>query len=1222
MTGCLAVAENILSTQPNSPAVTGHLCWSLLQLGRADEAQPRLKSLVAAGVKSPKLLCELRELLAKSQQQLEDKAAEAAPRQPSVFSASVQDLQRLQGATANIRNVCMLAHVDHGKTSLTDGLIASNRIISNKQIGVLRYMDSREDEQDRGITMKASCISLLYQRLLPSSTAVATPDGSAKPALPGTKDYLVNLVDSPGHIDFCSEVSTAARICDGAVIVVDVVEGACVQTIAVLRQAWQERLKTVLVLNKLDRLITELQLSPGEAAEHIHRTLEQVNAIIGSFYAEQLISNSELELAALRQGIGTDTVSGGQFPSATGGVDDTDEHLYYAPETGNVVFASAVDGWAFRPADFADLTARKQQLPRRILRNTLWGPYYYLAKQKKVVKRPNGDPTKTLFVKFVLSVLWQVYDKMLHGEFDDRTRTANVLGVDVPARELNHANGRAALRSLCSRWLPLAPALFATVVRHLPSPVDAQSYRLASFYDHMGAVVADGTPAAKARQAMEQCSADPEGPVIVYVSKMFTVHPRDLPGHRWSSASRPRAVPPRMRVADARPVYRSGIVSAGPNSAAFDSSAIVVATKAKDFSIHELVAHCKTTAQLEEAQGLEAAKNINDSGYRANRREELQKLIGAGTATDENFEEHTQIVANDVLAAQAARVEKMQRKKPGRTLRSDAETGGVCGNDFIPSLTFVGAKPGFAFQSGARGVGYYLTSSVDELNVSTVPPDASVPVEPRSTVFASQHVAGRSRKSCVSGQSGKKKVNEVSSPEEDDDYSQDVVTIRDTSGKSEHSKQELISNIALAEVAGANGTVPTDPWQCCMCLQHNAGGMQCLVCLAMRPVSKSEDSDILETKGSDAWECKTCLQQNTGGSQCSICTTKRPTAQMLLESESKSALEDQMGAGLAVPKSDVDDGEHNNDKETEFSFDTSAFGETFIGLARVFGGTLHEGQQLFVISEGRAPEQVTVGKLFMPMGRNLEAATAVPAGNICAIGGLDTAINRCGTLASIASFHGFRGLRHQTEPIVRVAVTPHHPSDLAALANGLQLLTHADPAAVAKVELNGEHVLIASGEVHLQVCLKDLSERFAKVGFEQSAPVVPFRETVHTEAGASSSCCKFTKSTPCGRVALGLRAVSLPTCVTHYLEEHEALIQTLVEGDCAADDAKEIFHSEILEILRKNDLDTSSVPWLEQLDRIWAFGPHRCGPNILLNCINGYTCSRGPFYRGTLGDGI
>lgn len=117
--------------------------------------------------------------------------------------------------------------------------------------GKLRYLDNRQDEQERGITMKSSSISLHYQSQLQQ------------------RDFLVNLIDSPGHVDFSSEVSTAVRLCDGAIVVVDVVEGVGPQTRAVLQQVYTEGLKAVLVLNKIDRLILEKQMEALDAYIHI-----------------------------------------------------------------------------------------------------------------------------------------------------------------------------------------------------------------------------------------------------------------------------------------------------------------------------------------------------------------------------------------------------------------------------------------------------------------------------------------------------------------------------------------------------------------------------------------------------------------------------------------------------------------------------------------------------------------------------------------------------------------------------------------------------------------------------------------------------------------------------------------------------------------------------------------------------------------------------------------
>ncbi|PPR00443.1 hypothetical protein CVT24_004504 [Panaeolus cyanescens] len=452
---------------------------------------------------------------------------------------------------SNVRIITTLGHVDHGKTTLMDALLAANNIISPRMAGKMRYLDSREDEQERGITMESSAVSLKFQVVDRSPTGEKVP-----------KTYIINMIDTPGHVDFSSEVSTASRLCDGALVLVDVVEGVCTQTIAVLRQAWHDRLKPVLVINKFDRLITELKLAPVEAYHHLARLIEQVNAVMGSFFASERMEDDlrwrderEKRLAAKKEALADETDA--HVNDADEFQEKDDEDIYFAPEKGNVIFASAIDGWGFRVGKFAQLYAQKLGIKEANLRRVLWGDYFLDPKTKKVIsyKHLRGRVLKPLFVQFVLENIWAVYDAVVMNPNPDKvTKIVTALGLKIAPRDLKSKDSRHLLSLIFTQWLSLSTCIIQSVIDIVPAPPIAQASRVPKMlYPETHETMM--TPKNKLEKDLYTSQYGPEAFVTAYVSKMFAVPAKDLPENKKKTLTAEKM---RTRAREARAAQAEG----------------------------------------------------------------------------------------------------------------------------------------------------------------------------------------------------------------------------------------------------------------------------------------------------------------------------------------------------------------------------------------------------------------------------------------------------------------------------------------------------------------------------------------------------------------------------------------------------------------------------------------------------------------------------------------
>jgi U5 small nuclear ribonucleoprotein component len=373
---------------------------------------------------------------------------------------STQFLIGLMSNPSLVRNVALVGHLHSGKTLFMDMLVEQTHHMSTfdtKSEKHMRYTDTRIDEQERKISIKAVPMSLVLE------------DSNSK-------SYLCNIMDTPGHVNFSDEMSAALRLADGAVLIVDAADGVMVNTERAIRHAIQERLPIVVVINKVDRLITELKLPPKDAYYKLRHTLEVINNHISA------------------------------YSSKAGNVE------YIDPAAGNVCFASASAGWSFTLQSFAKLYVKLHGIPFDAdkFASRLWGDYYYHPDTRAFKKKKTPSGGDRSFVQFVLEPLYKIYSQVIGEHRKSVEATLAELGVTL-SNAAYKLNVRPLLRLACSSVFGSASGFTGMLVKHIPSAKEAASRKIDHIYT--------GPKNSAIYESMVNC--DPSGPLMVNVTKLY-----------------------------------------------------------------------------------------------------------------------------------------------------------------------------------------------------------------------------------------------------------------------------------------------------------------------------------------------------------------------------------------------------------------------------------------------------------------------------------------------------------------------------------------------------------------------------------------------------------------------------------------------------------------------------------------------------------------------------
>ncbi|MEW5298101.1 MAG: hypothetical protein WDW36_001258 [Sanguina aurantia] len=361
-----------------------------------------------------------------------------------------------------VRNVAIVGHIHHGKTTVMDMFVEQTHEVRHEARSngkQLRFTDTRLDEQSRGISIK----------MMPMSLVMEASSG---------KSFLMNLMDTPGHVNFNDEVTAAMRLADGVLLVVDACEGVMVATERAIKQAIGEGLKICLILSKVDRLITELKLPPSDAYHKLRHTIEEVNAVIAA---------------------------------CAGGLPDPDEFLV-DPVRGNVAFSAALYGWSFTLTSFSQLYADVSggSFDPREFAKRLWGDFYFRESDRSFRKAQVKDGPERSFVQFILEPLYKFYAQVLGEHPKTIENMLATFGVYLKSSSYG-MDTKPLLKEACSGLFGAAQGVVDMLVQHIPSSKRATASKVARDYS--------GPQAGEVVEFMSACN--PRGPLIVHITKLF-----------------------------------------------------------------------------------------------------------------------------------------------------------------------------------------------------------------------------------------------------------------------------------------------------------------------------------------------------------------------------------------------------------------------------------------------------------------------------------------------------------------------------------------------------------------------------------------------------------------------------------------------------------------------------------------------------------------------------